>query len=82
MGSHCTRAEAPHDRCWQAHKGLTFNALRGWERDHFDRLVHLAYGLRPASEVTESLGRVVRVHSGLVDVHHLGPIHGRAGRGL
>ncbi|MBS3912589.1 MAG: DUF2238 domain-containing protein [Hydrogenophaga sp.] len=55
----------PQDRRWQAHKGLTFNALRGWERGHTDRLVHLAYGLLPASEVTESLGRVVRVHSAL-----------------
>lgn len=61
LGSHYTYAEVPYDRWWQALTGHTFNSLFGWERNHFDRLVHLAYGLLLTPIFTELIGRVVRV---------------------
>lgn len=63
LGSHYTYAEVPYDRWWQALTGRTFNSLFGWERNHFDRLVHLAYGLLLTPIFTELVGRFVRVRS-------------------
>ena len=63
LGTHYTYAEVPYDRWWQAVTGHTFNALFGWERNHFDRFVHLAYGLLLTPVFNELLGRVVRVRS-------------------
>lgn len=63
LGTHYTCAEVPYDRWWQAVTGHTFNALFGWERNHFDRFVHLAYGLLLTPVFNELLGRVVRVRS-------------------
>ncbi|MFP5382710.1 MAG: DUF2238 domain-containing protein [Gammaproteobacteria bacterium] len=45
LGSHYTYAEVPYDRWWQSLTGSTFNELAGWQRNHYDRLVHFAYGL-------------------------------------
>lgn len=45
LGSHYTYAEVPYDRWWQALTGQTFNDLMGWQRNHYDRLVHFCYGL-------------------------------------
>jgi putative membrane protein len=63
LGTHYTYAEVPYDRWWQALTGHTFNSLFGWQRNHFDRLVHLAYGLLMTPVYTELLGRVMRVRS-------------------
>jgi putative membrane protein len=63
LGTHYTYAEVPYDRWWQAVTGHTFNGLFGWERNHFDRFVHLAYGLLLTPVFNELLGRVVRVRS-------------------
>lgn len=45
LGSHYTYAEVPYDRWWQSLTGNTVNSLFGWERNHYDRLVHFSYGL-------------------------------------
>lgn len=63
VGAHYTYAEVPYDRWWQALTGHTFSVLFGWQRNHFDRLVHLAYGLLMTPIFTELLGRVVQVRS-------------------
>lgn len=63
VGSHYTYAEVPYDRWWQALTGHTLNAQLGWQRNHFDRLVHFAYGLLMTPVFTELLGRVARVRS-------------------
>lgn len=63
LGSHHTYAEVPYERWWQALTGHSFNALFGWQRNQFDRLVHFAYGLLLTPLFTELLGRVMRVSS-------------------
>ncbi|HKY89880.1 MAG TPA: DUF2238 domain-containing protein [Nevskiaceae bacterium] len=45
VGSHYTYSEVPYDSAWRALTGTGFNEMLGWERNHFDRLVHFCYGL-------------------------------------
>lgn len=60
LGSHYTYAEVPYDRWWLAMTGQTFNDMMGWQRNHFDRLVHFTYGLLTTVIWTEILLRHVR----------------------
>lgn len=45
VGAHYTYAEVPYDAWAQAITGHTVSAALGWQRNHFDRLVHFLYGL-------------------------------------
>jgi len=51
VGAHYTYALVPYDAWSEAIFGTPFNALVGWERNHFDRAVHFLYGvlLMPAA---------------------------------
>lgn len=60
VGAHYTYAQVPYDRAWQALTGSTFNELMGWERNHFDRLVHFCYGLLFAYPLREVFLRVAQ----------------------
>ncbi len=56
VGAHWTFAEVPYDRWTEAWFGTPLNQVLGFERNHYDRLVHLSYGLlvtRPLREVLE-----------------------------
>lgn len=58
VGSHYTYAEVPYEQAWQALTGHSFNAMLGWERNNFDRLVHFSYGLLLAYPLREIFLRV------------------------
>ena len=58
IGSHYTYAEVPYDRWFESIFGRTFNSFFGWERNHFDRLVHFNYGLLLAYPVFEVFHRI------------------------
>jgi putative membrane protein len=45
IGSHYTYAEVPYDRWFTDLTGTSLDALLGWERNNFDRVVHFCYGL-------------------------------------
>jgi putative membrane protein len=45
IGAHYTYAEVPYDPAFRALTGHSLNALFGFERNHYDRLVHFLYGL-------------------------------------
>lgn len=45
IGAHYTYALVPYDSGWQSLTGSTFNELFGWQRNHYDRLVHFLYGV-------------------------------------
>ena len=54
IGAHHTYAEVPYDRWFAELTGTSLNALVGWERNNFDRIVHFCYGLLlayPAREI-------------------------------
>lgn len=58
VGAHYTYAEVPYDRWCEALFGRTWNELVGWERNHFDRLVHFSYGVLVTYPVREVFLRV------------------------
>lgn len=61
VGSHYTYSEVPYDQWWQGMTGHTLNSIFGWERNHYDRLVHFSYGLLLAYPIREFFLRVVEV---------------------
>lgn len=45
IGAHYTYSLVPYDRWWEALSGSTLNGHFGWQRNHYDRLLHFLYGL-------------------------------------
>ncbi len=66
VGAHTTFAEVPYDAWTRALFGTSLNEALGWERNHYDRLVHLSYGLLLALPFQETIER------------RLGPLRGFA----
>jgi len=61
VGAHYTYSEVPYDAAWRALFGFSLQDSFGWERNHFDRAVHLAYGLLLAYPIREIYVRIVAV---------------------
>ncbi len=61
VGAHYMYSEVPYDAWWRALTGHSLNEMFGWERNHFDRLVHFSYGLLLAYPIREFFLRVVEV---------------------
>ncbi|KAA3633488.1 MAG: DUF2238 domain-containing protein [Calditrichaeota bacterium] len=61
VGAHYTYAAVPYDQWFESIFGCTFNSIFGWERNHFDRLVHFSYGLLLAYPIRELFHRVANV---------------------
>jgi putative membrane protein len=58
VGSHYTYTLVPYDAWFEAATGRTLNSLFGWERNHYDRLVHFLYGLLLTYPVREIFLRI------------------------
>jgi putative membrane protein len=58
IGSHYTYAEVPYDAAFKSITGVSFNAMVGWERNNFDRIVHFLYGLLLAYPIRELFFRL------------------------
>jgi putative membrane protein len=61
VGSHFEYAEVPYDEWFEWLTGTTLNERMGWERNHFDRAIHLAYGLLLTYPIREIFLRVAQV---------------------
>jgi putative membrane protein len=61
VGCHFTYSEVPYDEWFERLTGATLNARMGWERNHFDRAIHLAYGLLLTYPIREIFLRVAQV---------------------
>lgn len=61
VGSHYTYALVPYDEWFKSLTGSTFNSLLGFERNHFDRLVHFCYGLLLAYPIRDFFIRIANV---------------------
>ena len=48
IGTHYTYPEVPYDQAVAALTGVSLADAYGWERNHYDRFVHLCYGLLTA----------------------------------
>lgn len=57
VGAHFTYAEVPYDAWAQKLVGGTVSDLFHWNRNHFDRLVHFAYGALVVPAVKELYAR-------------------------
>ncbi len=62
VGAHYTYAEVPYETWSRDWFGTSINEAFGWERNHFDRLVHFSYGLLLAYPIREVFVRVANVH--------------------
>lgn len=58
IGAHYTYAKVPYDEWTQNLFGFSLNQWMGFERNHFDRLVHFSYGLLLAYPIREVFIRV------------------------
>ncbi len=59
LGAHYTYSQVPYDAWTRALFGASLNETFGWERNHFDRLVHFSYGLLLAYPIREVFLRVI-----------------------
>lgn len=60
-GAHWTYSEVPYNEWTRAIFGTSLNEMLGWQRNHFDRLVHFSYGLLLAYPIREIFLRVADV---------------------
>jgi putative membrane protein len=58
VGAHYTYSEVPYDAWSRQLLGFSLNETFGFERNHFDRLVHFSYGLLMAYPARELFFRV------------------------
>lgn len=61
VGAHYTYAEVPYDRWFKTLFGTTVNEIFGFQRNHFDRLVHFLFGLLMAYPIREVFVRIANV---------------------
>ena len=61
IGGRYTYSTVPYDALAQALTGHTISETFGFTRNHYDRLVHLAYGLLAVRPVSEVLQRYIGV---------------------
>jgi len=59
IGAHYTYSLVPYDALLASTFGFSLNEVMGWERNHYDRLGHLLYGLLLTYPVRELYCRVL-----------------------
>ena len=57
FGAHYTYSLVPYDEWLNYNFGFTINGLMGWERNHFDRFIHLIFGILWAYPAKEFFAR-------------------------
>lgn len=60
LGSHYTYAEVPYEKWVLVLTGGSLDALMGWERNQFDRLTHLLYGLLLVYPFQELVTKIIK----------------------
>jgi putative membrane protein len=61
VGAHYTYSLVPYDAAWQRLFGWSLDEALGFERNHFDRVIHFSYGLLFFYPVREIFVRIVDV---------------------
>lgn len=67
LGAHYTYAEVPYEAWTRAITGHSLGDLMGWDRNHFDRLVHFLYGVLVLPAVRELMARRVQAGPMMMD---------------
>lgn len=60
IGAHYTYSLVPYDQWFQAMTGSSLDAALGFERNHYDRLIHFLYGLLVTPAAVELFGHYGR----------------------
>ena len=60
VGAHYTYAQVPYDLWFESLFGSGINETLGWQRNHFDRVVHFLWGLLLVYPIREIVIRVSR----------------------
>jgi len=60
IGAHYTYSLVPYDEWFQALTGGSLDAALGFQRNHYDRLIHFLYGLLVTPAAAELFGRYAR----------------------
>ena len=71
IGAHYTYSLVPYDRWWETLTGSALNDLFGWQRNHYDRLIHFLYGvliLPPSAELFDRYAPSRGVWRGILPV--------------
>ena len=63
IGGRYTYTNVPYDDLARALTGHTISETFGFTRNHYDRLIHLSYGLLAVAPISEALRRHVRLGS-------------------
>lgn len=61
VGAHYTYAMVPYDQWFEALTGKGLNERLGWDRNHYDRVIHLSYGILITYPMREIVLRISRV---------------------
>ena len=65
LGTHYTYSQVPYEKWVLALTGGSLDALMGWERNQFDRLVHLLYGLLLVYPIQEGVMKITKMKNAL-----------------
>lgn len=71
VGSHYTYSQVPYDEWCRSITGSSLNEILSWERNHFDRAVHLLWGLLlawPIRELALRAGQPGRIWSHVLPI--------------
>ncbi len=61
IGAHYTYSEVPYDSFFNRITGRSLNSILGWDRNHFDRVIHFLYGLLLTLPFREALLHFAKV---------------------
>jgi putative membrane protein len=64
IGTHYTYSLTPYDEFFRDWLDISINDGFGWQRNHYDRFVHVAFGLTTALPFYESLRTMLRISRG------------------
>jgi putative membrane protein len=65
IGAYYTYTLVPYDRWWESLTGRTLSEVFGWERNHYDRLAHFAFGALLALPIRELVKHVFAARGAL-----------------
>jgi putative membrane protein len=64
LGAHYTYSLVPYDQWIKELSGFTVSQVFGWQRNHYDRLLHFLFGFLCFLPLQETCGRVPRITVG------------------
>ena len=68
IGARWIYSFVPYDVWWERMTGVTLSSLFGWDRNHYDRMVHFASGVLGVPVFSDFMQSVLRVRSGAAAV--------------